>query len=101
MRKRDACAAIAANAARIRLGVKTVIAGQSPGTSGRICKTEKSKPRDRSDTQFVAEREGFEPPIRLPVCRISSAVLSTTQPPLHPGRARARPAAGAVIVEPW
>jgi hypothetical protein len=31
----------------------------------------------------LAEREGFEPPIRLPVCRISSAVLSTTQPPLH------------------
>jgi hypothetical protein len=31
----------------------------------------------------VAEREGFEPPIRLPVCRISSAVLSTTQPPLQ------------------
>jgi hypothetical protein len=29
------------------------------------------------------EREGFEPPIRLPVCRISSAVLSTTQPPLQ------------------
>ena len=32
----------------------------------------------------LAEREGFEPPIRLPVCRISSAVLSTTQPPLPP-----------------
>jgi hypothetical protein len=32
----------------------------------------------------LAEREGFEPPIRLPVCRISSAVLSTTQPPLQP-----------------
>src|SRR5215213_1593069 len=31
----------------------------------------------------LAERGGFEPPIRLPVCRISSAVLSTTQPPLH------------------
>src|SRR5580704_478958 len=31
----------------------------------------------------LAEREGFEPPIRLPVCRISSAVLSTTQPPLR------------------
>src|SRR5262245_23928015 len=31
----------------------------------------------------MAEREGFEPPIRLPVCRISSAVLSTTQPPLQ------------------
>jgi hypothetical protein len=31
----------------------------------------------------VAEREGFEPPIRLPVCRISSAVHSTTLPPLQ------------------
>lgn len=31
----------------------------------------------------MAEREGFEPPIELPLCRISSAVLSTTQPPLH------------------
>ena len=30
-----------------------------------------------------AEREGFEPPIRLPVCRISSAVHSTTLPPLR------------------
>ena len=34
---------------------------------------------------MLAEREGFEPPIRLPVCRISSAVLSTTQPPLQRG----------------
>ncbi len=33
----------------------------------------------------MAEREGFEPPIRLPVRRISSAVLSTTQPPLRSG----------------
>src|SRR5215470_12080966 len=32
---------------------------------------------------FLAEREGFEPPIPLRVCRISSAVLSTTQPPLR------------------
>ena len=31
----------------------------------------------------MAERVGFEPTIRLPVCRISSAVLSTTQPPLR------------------
>ena len=31
----------------------------------------------------MAEREGFEPPIRLPVCRISSAVRSTTLPPLQ------------------
>src|SRR5262249_13016781 len=27
---------------------------QSPGTSGRICKAEKSKTRDTSDTYFVA-----------------------------------------------
>jgi hypothetical protein len=33
--------------------------------------------------RYVAEREGFEPPIRLPVCRISSAVHSTTLPPLR------------------
>jgi hypothetical protein len=33
--------------------------------------------------EAMAEREGFEPPIRLPVRRISSAVLSTTQPPLQ------------------
>src|SRR5258707_4704128 len=34
-------------------------------------------------SSVLAEREGFEPPIRLPVCRISSAVHSTTLPPLH------------------
>jgi hypothetical protein len=37
------------------------------------------KPANRG----LAEREGFEPPIPLRVCRISSAVLSTTQPPLR------------------
>ena len=31
----------------------------------------------------MAERVGFEPTVRLPVRRISSAVLSTTQPPLQ------------------
>ena len=30
----------------------------------------------------MAEREGFEPPIGLHLCRISSAVHSTTLPPL-------------------
>src|SRR5207244_5318715 len=57
MRERDARAAIAANAAQMRLCVKTVIArlAQSPGTGGRICKAEKSKTQDTSDTQFVAE----------------------------------------------
>jgi hypothetical protein len=33
----------------------------------------------------VAEREGFEPPVRLPVLRISSATHSTTLPPLREG----------------
>jgi hypothetical protein len=31
----------------------------------------------------VAEREGFEPPVHLRVLRISSAVRSTTLPPLQ------------------
>jgi hypothetical protein len=31
---------------------------------------------------MVAEREGFEPPVRLRVLRISSAARSTTLPPL-------------------
>jgi hypothetical protein len=43
------------------------------------------------DTLKLAERVGFEPTIRLPVCRISSAVLSTAQPPLR-GRRGASPA---------
>jgi len=69
MRKRDAREAIAANAAKIRLCVKAIIArlAQSPGTSGRTCKAAKSKTRDASDTYFVAERAGFEPRIWLAV----------------------------------
>jgi hypothetical protein len=45
MRQRDARAAIAANAARIRLCMKTVVAGvtQSPGTNEGTRKAEKSK----------------------------------------------------------
>lgn|GEM_PF-5449679 len=31
----------------------------------------------------MAERVGFEPTVELPPRRISSAVLSTTQPPLR------------------
>jgi hypothetical protein len=69
MRERDVRAAIGANAAQIRLCVKIIIARlpQSPGTGGGICKAEKSKTREGSDTQFVAEREGFEPRICLAV----------------------------------
>ena len=52
----------------------------------------------------VAEREGFEPSIRFPVCRLSKAVPSASRPPLHlswnpervpnlPGAPSARPSA--------
>ena len=64
MRERDARGVIVANAAQLRLCVKTVIArlAQSAGTGGRICKAEKSKTRDTSDTQFVAvDAVGIEP----------------------------------------
>jgi hypothetical protein len=37
----------------------------------------------RIPTDWLADRVGFEPTIRLPVCRISSAVLSTAQPPVR------------------
>lgn len=38
---------------------------------------------------MMADREGFEPPIPLQVCRISSAVHSTTLPPVR-GRLRSK-----------
>ena len=41
--------------------------------------------------------EGGEPTIRSPVCRISSAVLSTTQPPLRLRRDDALVSAGCLI----
>jgi hypothetical protein len=41
------------------------------------------RPKPPSGWRRVAERGGFEPPIPLRVCRISSAVLSTAQPPLQ------------------
>ncbi len=45
-------------------------------------KSQKNRPQ--GPVLFVmAERVGFEPTIELPLCRISSAVLSTTQPPLR------------------
>jgi hypothetical protein len=39
----------------------------------------------------MAEREGFEPPIGLHLCRISSAVHSTTLPPLRGAKTGGRP----------
>ena len=48
---------------------------------------------------YVAEREGFEPPIGLHLCRISSAVHSTTLPPLQAPNRADRPVVGGVIGE--
>jgi hypothetical protein len=39
--------------------------------------------RATARSQMMAERVGFEPTVELPPRRISSAVLSTTQPPLR------------------
>ena len=36
-----------------------------------------------SDVKLLAEREGFEPPIPVKVCLISSQVHSTALPPLR------------------
>jgi hypothetical protein len=49
--------------------------------------------------RLLAEREGFEPPIRLPVCRISSAVLSTTQPPLRGRKRRKHPVGRGLCIQ--
>ncbi len=45
----------------------------------------------RADVGGMAEREGFEPPVELPPRRISSAVHSTTLPPLREMEGRVRP----------
>ena len=51
----------------------------------------------------MAEREGFEPPIGLHLCRISSAVHSTTLPPLlkAPKRGVRPPVVGACSRRGW
>ena len=46
-------------------------------------KTKKSSVYQQTTINILAEREGFEPSVQLPVRRISSAVHSTTLPPLQ------------------
>ena len=67
IRKRDARAAIAANAARIRLCVKTVVArlAQSPGTSGRIAKQKSQK---HKTGQILSSWRRGSPPNPQQVC---------------------------------
>ena len=50
--------------------------------SDRLTKNTRRQAREYRLSQLMAEREGFEPPIGLHLCRISSAVHSTTLPPL-------------------
>ena len=51
----------------------------------RPFKVPKNKAQTVAQEQHLAEREGFEPPMGLHPCRISSAVHSTTLPPLRRG----------------
>ena len=50
---------------------------------------------NKTNDLSMAERVGFEPTVRLPVRRISSAVLSTTQPPLRMRMSAGRASAGS------
>ncbi len=43
----------------------------------------KTKNPQNAGYQLVAERGGFEPPVRLPVRQFSKLVVSATHPPLH------------------
>jgi hypothetical protein len=70
---------------------------QSPGMCAGIRISQRTKTNYISDTYIVAEREGFEPPIRLPVCRISSAVHSTTLPPLQVYEIATQSAFGLIV----
>ena len=54
-----------------------------PGTASKHKEISKASGKPHGQAFPMAERVGFEPTIRSPVCRISSAVLSTTQPPLR------------------
>jgi hypothetical protein len=67
MRERDARAAIAANATRIRLLMKTVIAGpvQSPGISERIRTPTKTEMAVMPDTYLVAAAAVTVEPVSL------------------------------------
>src|SRR5262245_14257315 len=67
-------------------------------TVPRVCRFTRLENLLYNNNLCVAEREGFEPPIRLPVCRISSAVLSTTQPPLR-GRTGCLPDGWPVCIQ--
>src|SRR5579872_6161906 len=51
--------------------------------SQRVWGPKNGEPPERYAFLWLAEREGFEPPIGLHLCRISSAVHSTTLPPLR------------------
>ena len=48
-----------------------------------VCEKAAAGPALNNDSELkLAESEGFEPPIRFPVCRFSRPVPSTTRPTL-------------------
>ncbi len=68
----------------------SVAKNQTGGKSGATDDGSETSAIIHSPKKLLAEREGFEPPMPLRACRISSAVHSTTLPPLlkdAPGRA--------------
>ena len=80
-------------------------AGPVPRPGGRVTRADdqiacKRKHACCSEILELAEREGFEPPIRLPVFRISSAARSTTLPPLRGRKGRKRPIGRPLCIQP-
>ena len=111
MRKRDARAAIAANAARIRLCVKTVVArlAQSPGTTEEFAKIEEtnfgaikpgrsSSPTDRPRRTFMRPSPVFVDhswPTASVALSMSDAASATAPPAVDHSAASAVSACGA------
>ena len=84
--------------ARSRNGIMAERSGDisNPEPSGRLPADRSGRPRggvEQSETagsEIMAEREGFEPSIRLPVYTRSRRAPSTTRPPLRRRRVRGR-----------
>ena len=75
------------------LNIGSTVIRQAPGTPAQNPRCYGGLAAFWSITEMaeMAEREGFEPPVELPPRRISSAVHSTTLPPLREMRGRNGP----------
>jgi hypothetical protein len=85
----------AASNARTKVAVAPEAAGQQQPSGRPECRrpaplARHARRRGSGLPEWVAERVGFEPTVRLPAHRISSAAHSTTLPPLREGNALER-----------